>query len=69
MAKAAEFAAKVAPVAREIDGTNRHIADVLNERGIAAPQSKRCHAASVRLLLRRVQLGARVFGRYSAGRS
>ena len=55
MAKAAEFAAKVAPVAREIGGSYRHTADLLNDRDIATPQGKRWHAASVRRLLRRLQ--------------
>ncbi len=55
MAKAAEFAAKVLPVAREIGGRSRHIAAVLNERGIATAHGKRWHGASVRRLLRRTQ--------------
>ena len=47
IANAAEFAAKVLPVAREIGGSYRHIAAVLNERGFATAQGKRWHCASV----------------------
>ena len=55
MAKAAEFAAKVLPVARDIGGTHRHIAAALNERGIATAQGGRWHGASVMRLLKRAQ--------------
>ena len=55
MAKAAEFAAKVPPVAREIGGSYRHIAAVLNERGIGTARGGRWHSASVMRLTRRAQ--------------
>ncbi len=45
IAKAAEFAAKVLPVAREIGGTYRHIAAAVNERGIATPRGARWYGA------------------------
>jgi DNA invertase Pin-like site-specific DNA recombinase len=55
MAKAAEFAAKVLPVIREIGGSYRHIAAQLNERGIATAQGKRWHAITVARILKRMQ--------------
>ncbi len=45
MAKACGFAAKVRPVAPEIGGIYRRIAEVLNERGIVTAQGKRRHGA------------------------
>ena len=50
--RAAEFAAKVLPVARENGGTYRHIVAQLTKRGIATAHGKHRHCASVRRLMR-----------------
>jgi hypothetical protein len=55
MANAAEFAAKVAPVAREIGGSYRYIAAQLNERSVATAQGQCWHAINVNRVMARVR--------------